>query len=114
MILSQEFRKALPDLLNTVEQYVNNTYGQHYVSADQGSESVQVIDMWDNMGIAESMFQGDIVKYGGRFGRKGGKNPKDAMKILHYALLLYYTACVRNNGETAVTTAVDNPDIDNK
>lgn len=65
--------------------------------------------MWDNMGIAEQMFQGDIVKYGGRFGRKGGKNPKDVMKILHYALLLYYVSCVRNG---TAEGAIEAPDVD--
>lgn len=86
-IPSQEFRETLPQLLKTVETYILNTYGAHY-AADGGS--VQVIDLWDNIGIAQSAFQADLIKYSSRYGKKESKNPKDLMKILHYALLLYY------------------------
>ena len=93
-IPSQDFRENLPDLLETLGDYINNTYGSHY-AAD--GTSVQVVDLWDNIGIAQSVFQGDLIKYSSRYGRKESKNPKDLMKILHYALLLYYFDHVRNN-----------------
>ena len=86
-IPSQGFREALPDLLKEIGDYIENTYGSHY--ATQGTQ-VQVMDIWDNIGIAKAMFQGDIIKYSSRYGKKDGKNPKDLKKILHYAFLLYY------------------------
>lgn len=93
-IPSQDFREKLPELLKTVESYILNTYGAHY-AADGGS--VQVVDLWDNIGIAQSAFQADLIKYSSRYGKKESKNPKDLMKILHYALLLYYFDHIRTN-----------------
>ena len=41
------------------------------------------------MGIAEEMCMGTLMKYAMRFGKKDGKNPKDLMKLIHYAILAY-------------------------
>jgi hypothetical protein len=95
-IPSQGFRDSLPDLLQEIYVYIENTYGAHY--ATDGT-NVQVMDLWDNIGIAQAMFQGDLIKYSSRYGKKDGKNPKDLKKILHYAFLLYYFDHVRNKSD---------------
>ncbi len=93
---------------------MSGTYGQHYVTQDTkpGSEStVQVVDLWANVGVAEAAFQADLIKYSSRYGRKGGKNPKDLLKIMHYAMLLYYFDHIRNATATP-DAATASPDVD--
>jgi hypothetical protein len=34
---------------------------------------------------------GNIIKYAQRYGKKGGYNRKDLMKIIHYAIFLLHT-----------------------
>ena len=40
--------------------------------------------------LASNFCQANILKYGSRYGDKDGKNKKDIMKILHYAMLLLH------------------------
>jgi len=103
VIPSQGFKDALPQLLKDVGDYIDNTYGSHY--ATDGSD-VQVMDLWNNVGIAQAAFQADLIKYSSRYGKKEGKNPKDLRKICHYALLLMYFDHVRPTELTI--TANDN------
>lgn len=85
-MLSADFKDYLNRILYDVGDYVDSTYGAHY-----GDENkVQLIDLWESAGIADTMFKGDITKYALRYGKKDGKNKKDLMKILHYTLLLLY------------------------
>ena len=54
-------------------------------------KEIQTLDVWESMGIAEEMCLGTIVKYAMRYGKKDGKNKKDLLKIIHYAILaLHY------------------------
>lgn len=111
-IPSQGFKEELPKLLKTIHAYVSGTYGQHYVTQDTSNapeSTVQVVDLWANVGVAEAAFQADLIKYSSRYGRKGGKNPKDLLKIMHYAMLLYYFDHVRN---TSTTADIATPDVD--
>ena len=85
-MLSAEFLEDFKEVFDDVWDYIENTYGSHY-----GDENkVQLIDLWESAGIADTMFKGDITKYALRYGKKDGKNKKDLMKILHYTLLLLY------------------------
>ena len=72
-------------ILKEVYDYISSTYGKHYV----GKKDIQTIDVWDTIGIAENMCMGTLIKYAMRFGKKDGKNPKDLMKLIHYAILAY-------------------------
>ena len=76
------------DILKEVGDYISSTYDQHYV----GSKSIQTIDVWDNLDMAEQMCLGTLLKYAMRFGKKGGKNKKDLLKLIHYAILTYHFA----------------------
>ena len=40
--------------------------------------------------LASSFCQANILKYGSRYGNKDGKNKKDLMKVIHYAMLLLH------------------------
>ncbi len=84
---SPNFKYNEDNLLDDVFEYVKSTYGQHYV----GNKEIQTLDVWESMDIAEDMCLGTIVKYAMRYGKKDGKNKKDLLKIIHYAILaLHY------------------------
>ena len=40
--------------------------------------------------LASDFCQANILKYGSRYGSKDGKNKKDLMKVIHYAMLLLH------------------------
>ena len=74
-------------ILREVEEYLSSTYKGHYV----GEESkVQTLDLIDSIGDAEAFCRSNAIKYLSRFGKKDGKNPKDLLKVIHYAILLYH------------------------
>ncbi len=74
-------------ILREVEAYLSSTYKGHYV----GEESkVQTLDLIDSIGDAEAFCRSNAIKYLSRFGKKDGKNPKDLLKVIHYAFLLYH------------------------
>ena len=73
--------KACKELL----EYINTTYNAHY-STDQ----YQATDMIIDAGHGEGFCMGNIMKYAKRYGRKGGKNRADLMKILHYGIIMLH------------------------
>ena len=76
-------------ILREVEEYLSSTYKGHYVGGDQ---KIQTLDLIDSNGDAEAFCRANIIKYASRFGKKAGKNPKDLLKVIHYAFLLYHFA----------------------
>ena len=40
--------------------------------------------------IASEFCQANVLKYGSRYGSKDGKNKKDLLKVIHYAMLLLH------------------------
>ena len=76
-------------ILREVEEYLGSTYKGHYVG---GNDKIQTLDLIDSNGDAEAFCRANIIKYASRFGKKDGKNPKDLLKVIHYAFLLYHFA----------------------
>ena len=76
-------------ILREVEEYLSSTYKGHYVGGDN---KIQTLDLIDSNGDAEAFCRANIIKYASRFGKKDGKNPKDLLKVIHYAFLLYHFA----------------------
>ena len=74
-------------ILREVEAYLSGTYKGHYVGEDS---KIQTLDLIDSIGDAESFCRSNAIKYLSRFGKKDGKNPKDLLKVIHYAFLLYH------------------------
>lgn len=72
--------------LKEAEQYINNTYNQHY-AADQ---DVQSIEMIISSGHGEGFAMGNIQKLSARYGKKNGYDRLDLLKILHYGVLALY------------------------
>jgi len=74
-------------ILREVEAYLSSTYSGHYVG---GETKIQTLDLIDSIGDSESFCRSNAIKYLSRFGKKEGKNRKDLLKVIHYAILLYH------------------------
>ena len=78
------------EILKDIEEYVSGTYQGHYTGNSHEYRKVQTIDLMASKDLAASFCQANILKYGSRYGNKDGKNKKDLMKVIHYAMLLLH------------------------
>ena len=78
------YKRNEDKIIKGIQAYVDATYTQHYA----GASGRDVVDDWEDCGIAKEAFQSNIIKYAKRFGKKDGDNPKDVMKIIHYCIFL--------------------------
>ena len=78
------YKRNEDKIIKGIQAYVDATYSQHYA----GRSGRDVVDDWEDCGIAKEAFQSNIIKYAKRFGKKEGNNPKDVMKIIHYCIFL--------------------------
>jgi len=69
-------------ILKEVEEYVKLTYGQHY-----SQDRIQATEFIIDSGHGEGFCIGNIIKYAQRYGKKEGKNRKDLLKVIHYAIM---------------------------
>ena len=76
------------EILKDIEEYVSGTYQGHYTGNSHEFRKVQTIDLMASKDLASSFCQANILKYGSRYGNKDGKNKKDLLKVIHYAMLL--------------------------
>ena len=74
------------ETIKVVEDYISQTYRSHYSNEEKW---VQTLDLLEAIGTAEHFCQSNIIKYASRY-RKKGKHKDDVLKIIHYAILLYY------------------------
>ena len=72
-------------LLQELKEYIDGTYDEHY-SQSKFQTTEFIIDIGDGIGFT----RGNIVKYVQRYGKKDGKNRKDLLKVLHYAMIMLY------------------------
>ena len=78
------------EILKDIEEYVASTYKGHYTGKSHEFRNVQTIDLMASKELAAAFCQANILKYGSRYGNKDGKNKKDLMKVIHYAMLLLH------------------------
>ena len=78
------------EILKDIEEYVSQTYQGHYTGTKHEFRNVQTIDLMASRDLAPHFCQANILKYGSRYGNKDGKNQKDLMKVIHYAMLLLH------------------------
>ena len=93
-------------ILKEVEDYVTGTYHGHYCGDQDGYADIQTIDLMAAKKLAAGFCQANILKYGSRYGDKDGRNKRDLLKVIHYAMLLlhfdgHYTR--KDNGLTEFT-----------
>ena len=77
-------------ILKDVEDYVTTTYHGHYCGDSDGYSDIQTIDLMAAKKLAAGFCQANILKYGSRYGDKDGRNKRDLMKVIHYAMLLLH------------------------
>ena len=84
------FKYHEEEILKDIQEYVSGTYKGHYTGNSHEYRNVQTIDLMASKDLAASFCQANILKYGSRYGNKDGKNKKDLMKVIHYAMLLLH------------------------
>lgn len=80
--------------LKAAEEYISSTYHQHYTSDES---KVQVLDIIEAIGDGVPFCRDNLIKYSARFGKKNGFSKLDALKIIHYGILLYNFAGFHKN-----------------
>ena len=78
------------EILKDIEEYVSRTYQGHYTGTKHEFRKVQTIDLMAARDIAPHFCQANILKYGSRYGSKNGRDKKDLLKVVHYAMLLLH------------------------
>ena len=84
------FKYHEDEILKDIESYVSGTYRGHYTGTTHEYRNVQTLDLMAARDIASGFCQANIIKYGSRYGSKEGKEKKDLMKVIHYAMLLLH------------------------
>ena len=77
-------------ILKDIEDYVTSTYGSHYCGHNDAYKDIQTIDLMAAKDLAPGFCQANILKYGSRYGDKDGRNKRDLLKVIHYAMLLLH------------------------
>ena len=78
------------EILEDIKDYVSSTYNGHYTGTKHEYRNVQTLDLMASRDLASSFCQSNILKYGSRYGSKDGRNKKDLLKVIHYAMLLLH------------------------
>jgi len=88
--MAHYFKYHEEEILKDIQEYVSQTYQGHYTGKSHEFRNVQTIDLMASKELAAAFCQANILKYGSRYGNKDGKNKKDLMKVIHYAMLLLH------------------------
>ena len=78
-------------LIEELQSYVDSTYDEHY-----SKNKFQATEFIIDGGHGEGFCLGNILKYTQRYGNKEGKNRKDLLKVLHYALIALHVHDLEN------------------
>jgi hypothetical protein len=81
-VVNHKFKER--ETLEILSKYIDETYSQHY-----GEGKIQATEFIVDSGMGVGFCLGNIIKYAKRFGKKGGFNKVDLLKIVHYAIILY-------------------------
>ena len=87
---NHQYKYHEEEILKDIEEYVSRTYQGHYTGNSHEFRNVQTLDLMAAKELASGFCQANILKYGSRYGNKDGKNTKDLMKVIHYAMLLLH------------------------
>lgn len=92
-----DYKYNEPDLLQELREYIDKTYGEHY-SRDRFQATEFIIDG----GHGEGFCIGNILKYAQRYGKKDGRNRKDLLKVLHYAMIMLHVHDLNEEKENEI------------
>jgi len=68
--------------LEEIKKYIDSTYDEHY-----SKSKFQATEFILDSGHGEGFCIGNILKYAQRYGKKNGKDRKDLLKVIHYAII---------------------------
>ena len=88
--MAHYFKYHEEEILKDIQEYVSGTYQGHYTGNSHEFRNVQTLDLMAAKELASGFCQANILKYGSRYGNKDGRNTKDLMKVIHYAMLLLH------------------------
>ena len=71
--------------LSELKEYIDSTYNEHY-----SKNKFQATEFIIDGGHGEGFCIGNIMKYAQRYGKKGGKNRRDLLKVIHYGIIALY------------------------
>ena len=82
ILRDQNYKFNEDKLIDELKEYIDGTYESHY-SKNQFQSTEIIVDC----GHGDGFCLGNIIKYAQRYGKKDGKNRKDLLKIMHYAII---------------------------
>ena len=77
--------------LKEIKKYIDSTYDAHY-----SKSKFQATEFILASGHGEGFCIGNILKYAQRYGKKNGKDRKDLLKVIHYAIISLYINNMEN------------------
>lgn len=80
-----DYRYNEAQLIEEIKKYIDATYSQHY-SQNKFQATEFIIDSGHGLGFTV----GNVMKYAQRYGKKGGRNRQDILKVIHYAIMMLY------------------------
>jgi len=89
-----DYRYNENETLKELKSYIDTTYNQHY-SRDKFQATEFIIDG----GHGEGFCIGNVLKYAQRYGKKDGRNRKDLLKIIHYAIIMLHVHDLNEGNE---------------
>jgi hypothetical protein len=92
-----DYRYNENETLKELKSYIDTTYNQHY-SRDKFQATEFIIDG----GHGEGFCIGNVLKYAQRYGKKDGRNRKDLLKILHYAIIMLHVHDLNEGNENEI------------
>tara|TARA_B100000287_G_scaffold54947_1_gene48211 strand:- start:1018 stop:1281 length:264 start_codon:yes stop_codon:yes gene_type:complete len=74
-----------------IKKYIDSTYDAHY-----SKSKFQATEFIVDSGHGEGFCIGNILKYAQRYGKKNGKDKKDLLKVIHYAIIALHINNMEN------------------
>ena len=85
LIMAIKYKYNEEKALKEINAYIKSTYGEHYAE-----NKIQTTEFIIDTGHGEGFTIGNCIKYLQRYGKKDGKNRKDILKVIHYAIMLLH------------------------
>ncbi len=92
-----EYKYNEGELIDELRKYINQTYSEHY-SKDKFQATEFIIDS----GHGEGFCIGNIMKYAQRYGKKGGYNRQDLLKVLHYGIIAIHNHDLKRGNDDEI------------
>tara|TARA_B100001057_G_C22796202_1_gene929704 strand:+ start:240 stop:533 length:294 start_codon:yes stop_codon:yes gene_type:complete len=92
-----EYKYNEGTLIDDLREYIDQTYSEHY-SKDKFQATEFIIDS----GHGEGFCIGNIMKYAQRYGKKGGYNRQDLLKVLHYGIIAIHNHDMKRGNDDEI------------